>query len=148
MHHGLYSDGTEIRLQKEQGVPYDYDEDEFFKEHYSHTLKVHPVFPNGTPLLPNVASMSPSGFASVVLTQTDPIKIPYDDETAYIEVTGEQFAPLYIEVKNFRGVELSWATDRILVIRRDIGHIAGMEEVIDIVDRRWLFQKAFHFNPE
>jgi len=63
-------------------------------------------------------------------------------------VTGEDLDPLYIEVKNFRSVSVSWATDRILVIKRDIGHVAAMEEVIDIVERRWLSQKALFYTSK
>jgi hypothetical protein len=72
--------------------------------------------------------------------------VTYDRETAYIEVTGKQLFPLYIEVKNFRTVSLSWATDRILVIRQDMGHIAAIEEVIDVVDRKWLSQQSVIYN--
>jgi len=82
------------------------------------------------------------------VTQTDPVKVTYDQELAHIQITGESIRPLYLEVKNFRTVSLSWATDRILVIERDIGHEAGMEEVIDIVDRRWLSQKALLYTSE
>jgi len=127
------------------GVTYD---DAFFKEHYSRIVKAQPTFPNGTPLLPSVTSKSPENFATAVLTQTDPTKVSYDEETAYIEIRGEDIQPLYVEVKYFRAVSLSWATGRILVIRRDIGHVAGMEEVLDILGRRWLSQTAVLYGPE
>jgi hypothetical protein len=127
------------------GVRYD---DSFFKEHYSRIVKSQPAFPGGTPLLPSVPSKSPDNFATAVLTQTDPTKISYDDETAFIEIRGEDIQPLYVEVKDFRVVSLSWATGRILVIERDIGHVAGMEEVLDILGRRWLSQTAVLYGPE
>jgi hypothetical protein len=127
------------------GVKYD---DAFFKEHYSHIVKLRPAFPDGTPILPGVTSKSPDDFATAVLTQTDPTKVSYDEETAYIEIKGEDIQPLYIEVKNFRAVWLSWATGRILVIGRDIGHTAAMEEVLDVVGRRWLSQTAVLYGSE
>jgi hypothetical protein len=72
--------------------------------------------------------------------------VTYDRETAYIEVTGKRFVPLYIAVKNFRTISLSWATDRILVIQRDMGHVAAIEEVIDVVDRKWLSQQSVSYD--
>jgi len=127
------------------GIVYD---DVFFKDHYSRIVRERPVFANGTPLLSMEMSKSPNGFATATIAQTDPVKIPYNEETAHIEVTGDDIDPLYIEVKNFRGVSVSWATDRILIIKRDIGHVAAMEEVIDIVERRWLSRKALFYKPE
>ena len=127
------------------GVRYD---ETFFKDHYSRIVPQQATFASGTPLLPVDTSRSPNRFATAIVTQTDPVKITYDQELARIQITGESIRPLYVEVKNFRSVSLSWATDRILVIERDIGHEAAMEEVIDIVDRRWLSQKALLYTPE
>jgi hypothetical protein len=116
------------------------------KEYYSKILSSRPVFAPGTPLEPQLKSTSPLGFATALLTQTDPTKVTYDRETAYIEVTGKRFVPLYIAVKNFRTIILSWATDRILVIQRDMGHVAAIEEVIDVVDRKWLSQQSVSYD--
>ncbi len=116
------------------------------KEYYSTVLSSRPVFAPGTPLEPALTSTSPFGFATAVMTQTDPTKVTYDRETAYIEVTSERFVPLYIAVKYFRTVSLSWATDRILVIQRDLGPAAAIEEVIDIVDRAWLSQQSVSYD--
>jgi len=123
-------------------------DDSFFKDHYSRIVPQQATFASGTPLLPADTSGSPNRFATAIVTQTDPVKVTYDQELAHIQITGESIRPLYLEVKNFRTVSLSWATDRILVIERDIGHEAGMEEVIDIVDRRWLSQKALLYTSE
>lgn len=123
-------------------------DDSFFKENYSRILRSRTTFPAGTPFLKPETSKSPSEYAQAVIYQTDPVKVPYDQEKAYIEISGDDVSPLYIEVKYFRSVWVSWATDRILVIHRDIGHVAGMEEVIDVVDRRWLSQKAVFYRAE
>jgi|HubBroStandDraft_1064217.scaffolds.fasta_scaffold493464_2 hypothetical protein len=40
-------------------------------------------------------------------------------------------------------MEAKWVTDRILYIWRDIGHAGGaVEELIDVMDRKWLSQKC------
>jgi hypothetical protein len=129
---------------QEPGVSLNYGQE--LKEYYSRILVSRPEFAPDIPLEPGLTSNSPFGFATAVVTQTDPTKVTYDRETAYIEVTGKQLVPLYIEVKNFRTVSLSWATDRILVIRRDMGHTAAIEEVLDIIDRKWLSQQSVSYD--
>ncbi len=123
------------------GIKYHDDSQAF----YSHIVPKRQSFPEGTPLEPAVKTTSKFGFATALLIRTDGSKIPYEDETAYIEITGDKFEPLFIEIKFFRAVTLIWATDRILVIKRDIGHIAGIEEVIDVVEHRWLLQKSITY---
>jgi len=40
-------------------------------------------------------------------------------------------------------MEVKWVTDRILYIWRDIGHTGGtVEELVDVMDRKWLSQKC------
>jgi hypothetical protein len=129
---------------QEPGISLNYGQE--LKEYYSRILSSRPEFAPDIPLEPEFKSVSPFGFVTAVLTQTDPTKVTYNRETAYIEVTGKRLVPLYIEVKNFRTVSLSWATDRILVIRRDMGHIAAIEEVIDVVDRKWLSQQSVSYD--
>jgi hypothetical protein len=141
----LASLGFLVSTSASAGVRYD---ETFFKDHYSRIASRQETFANGTPLLPVDTTRSPNRFATAIVTQTDPVKITYDQELARIQITGESIRPLYLEVRNFRSVSLSWATDRILVIERDIGHEAAMEEVIDIVDRRWLSQKALLYTAE
>ncbi len=129
---------------EEPGVSINYGQE--LKEYYSKILSSRPVFAPGAPLEPALKSTSPLGFATSVLTQTDPTKVTYDRETANIEVSGKSFVPLYIAVKNFRTIILTWATDRILIIQRDIGHLAAIEEVIDVVDRKWLSQQSVSYD--
>jgi hypothetical protein len=132
-----------LRAQ-EPGVTLNYGQE--LKEYYSIVLSSRPEFSPDTPLEPELSSVSPFGFATAALTQTDPTKVTYDRETAYIEVTGKRLVPLYIEVMIFRTVSLSRATDRILVIRRDMGHTAAIEEVLDIIDRKWLSQQSVSYD--
>jgi hypothetical protein len=132
-----------IRVQV-PGISLNYGQE--LKEYYSRILGPRPEFAPDTPLKPELMSSSPFGFAAAILTQTDPTRMTYDRETAYIEVTGKRLVPLYIEVMIFRTFSLSWATDRILVIRRDMCHIAAIEEVIDVVDRKWLSKQSVSYD--
>ena len=109
-------------------------------ERSSQIVAKRPAFAPDTPLEPALILESPLKFAQARLVRTDGSKVPYEREMAHIEITGPQIKPLYIEVADFRTIRIAWATDRTLVITRDIGHIAGIEEIIDVVDRKWLSQ--------
>jgi hypothetical protein len=111
-----------------------------WKEHYGKILTSRPAFDGSTPLEPTVIYSSHLEYATARLTRTDGARV--SPGVAYVEVTGTQIKPLYIELRKFRAIELIWATDRILIIKRNIGHIAAIEEVIDVVDRRWLSQQS------
>lgn len=130
-----------ISIRELAGISYT----QTFKEYYSRIRTKPDTFPAQTPVLPRVVSTSPNRFATAVLEQTDPVKVPYDQETAHIRVTGDDIEPLYITTRFFRSISLHWATDRILVIKRDIGHVAGMEEAVDVVDHKWLSQHGATF---
>ncbi len=106
------------------------------------------AFSPDAPLEPHLVATSPHAFAQSKLVQTDAAKVPYERETAHIEVTGPQIKSLYIEVVGFRTIQVTWVTDRILVITRDIGHVAGTEEVIDVVERKWLSQWQIGYRYE
>jgi hypothetical protein len=51
-------------------------------------------------------------------------------------------------VKFFRTVTLTWITERTVLIDRDIGHTAGIEEILDVIDRRWLSQQSVDYGGE
>jgi hypothetical protein len=60
-----------IRAQ-EPGISLNYGQE--LKEYYSRILGLRPEFAPDTPLEPELTSNSPFGFATAILTQTDPTK--------------------------------------------------------------------------
>lgn len=118
------------------------------KEHYSRIVNTPLKFAAGVPLEPPVLVPSPRAYGSASLMRTDGVKVPYESEEAHIAITSQFFPPLYVEVKFFRTVTLTWLTERLILIHRDIGHIAGIEEVLDVIDRRWISQQSLIFRDE
>ena len=113
-----------------------------WKEHYGHILRTKPEFQPGTPLESTIVSESPTKFAVATLRRTDGTLVTYDQETAHIEITSAHFPPVHVEVRFFRAIQTTWVTDRILLIWRDIGRTAMIEELLDVVDRKWLSQQS------
>lgn len=116
-----------------------------WKQYYSRIVEKAPEFPPSVPVEPPVTIPSPLGYASATLVSTDGVKVPYDQQEAHIAITSKSFPPVYVTAKFFRTVTLTWITERTVLIDRDIGHIAGIEEILDVIDRRWLSQQSITY---
>ena len=102
-------------------------------------------FPKATPLEPAVRVDSNLGASSALILRTDGARIPYENAVAHIAVETELGSNVYLTFKGFRSVTASWVGERLLFIKRDIGHVAGIEEVFDVVEGRWLLQQSAHY---
>src|SRR5258708_3824352 len=98
-----------------------------WKPYYSRIVERATEFPRSVPVESTVTIPSPMGYGSVTLVCTDAVKVPYDQEEAHITITSKYFAPVHVNVKFFRTVNLTWITERTVLIGRDIGHTAGIE---------------------
>jgi len=119
-----------------------------WKAYYSHIVEKATEFPPGVPVDSTVTVLSPMGYGSATVVCTDAVKVPYDQEEARITITSKYFRPVFVNVKFFRTVELTWITERTVLIHRDIGHTAGIEEILDVIDRRWLSQQSMSYGSE
>ena len=119
-----------------------------FKEYYSHITKDAPEFPSSVPVESTLTIPSPAGYGSATMICTDGVKVPYDQQEAHITITSKYFPRVFVEVKFFRTVKVTWITERTVLIERDIGHIAGIEEILDVIDRRWLSQQSLSYGSE
>jgi len=110
--------------------------------YFSAIVQSLPGFTRGIPLQAEEIIRSPSRFAVAKVIRTDDVRVTYDKEEAHIEITSAHFPPLRIRVQVFRALEAKWVTDRILLIWRDMGPATTVEELIDVMDRKWLSQKC------
>jgi hypothetical protein len=124
----------------------DYSDD--FKQYYSRITKDAPEFPPTVPVESTLTIPSPMGYGSAKVVCTDGVKVPYDQQEAHVTITSKYFPRVCVEVKFFRTVTLTWITERTVLIERDIGHIAGIEEILDVIDRRWLSQQSLSYGSE
>lgn len=118
------------------------------KQYYSRIVAQTPAFPFATPVQPALTIPSPMRAATATLISTDATSVPYDQEEAHIAVTGDSIAPVYVTVKCFRTVRLTWVTDRTVLITRDLGPRSRVEEILDVIDRRWLSQQSVSYGDE
>jgi len=78
--------------------------------------------------------------------RTDGTKIPYENAEAHISIETELGDAIHITMKGFRSVSAEWIGERLLFIKRDIGHVAGIEEIYDVVDGKWVLQQSVHYS--
>ncbi len=119
-----------------------------FRQYYSRIVKDAPEFPPNVPVESTLTIPSPAGYGSATVVCTDAVKVPYDQEQAHIAITSKYFPRVCVEVKFFRTVKMTWITERTVLIERDIGHTAGIEEILDVIDRRWLSQQSLSYGSE
>ena len=112
---------------------------------YSAIAANAPSFPEGLPLLPPKTVVSPWESGRATVTETDSSKVPYDREEAHIQIDSQLAKPMVVVVRDFRVLKVRWVSDRLLFIWRDIGHVGAIEELLDVVDQRWLSQRTVEF---
>jgi len=129
-----------ITLAAEAGPPATYDNG--FSDRYCEVTTEEGEFPENTPLEDAVTVQSPSGLSIARVLRTDGVKIPYDDAEAHVTIRNAFGDPIYLRSKGFRTIDLRWIGERYLHISKGIGHIVRIEEIYDLVDRRWLIQET------
>ncbi len=103
------------------------------------------MFSEDIPLEPAVVVNSPIGSSTARVVRTDGTKIPYEDAEAHITVASAFGDTIYFKSKGFRTVDVQWIGERFLFISKGIGHIVGVEEIYDVVDKKWLVQQTVSY---
>jgi len=127
-------------LAAEPGPPTIYDTS--FSDRYCEVMNEETTFPEHTPLEEAVAVSSPNGHSNARVLRTDGTKIPYDDAEARITIQNAFGETIYLRSRGFRTIDLRWIGERYLHISKGIGHIVRIEEIYDLVERRWLIQET------
>ncbi|MDH3640610.1 MAG: hypothetical protein OES38_00825 [Gammaproteobacteria bacterium] len=118
---------------------------DLYAERYSEVTDAAIQFPATTPLEPAIVVSSRLGTSTAHILRTDGVKIPYESAEAHLSVTSELASTVYFSVKGFRSITATWIGERLLFIRRDVGHVAAIEEIYDVVDGKWLLQQSVHY---
>lgn len=119
--------------------------DTSFSERYSVVTLEKPTLPIDTPLEPDVVVTSPIGASTARVVRTDGTKIPYEDAQALVLVASGFGDPIYFKSKGFRTLTVRWVGERFLFISKGIGRIVVIEEIYDLVDRKWLVQQTVSY---
>jgi hypothetical protein len=127
-------------LAAEPGPPATYGTG--LSDRYCEVTTEEPAFSEHTPLEKTVTVHSPNGHSNARVLRTDGTKISYDDAEAHITIQNAFGDSIYLRSKGFRTIDLRWIGERYLHISKGIGHIVRIEEIYDLVNRRWLIQET------
>jgi hypothetical protein len=94
--------------------------------------------------LPPQVVESPMGTWKAVVQQTDPVVVPYDQAKGCIQVGG---GPVNrsIMIGNFRTLEVTWINERLLYVFTDVGHTAGVGQLLDVYDGKWIYARTEYY---
>lgn len=94
--------------------------------------------------LPPQVVESPMGTWKAVVRQTDPVVVPYDQAKGCIQVGG---GPVNrsIMIGNFRTLHVTWINERLLYISTDVGHTAGVGQLLDVYDGKWIYARTEYY---
>lgn len=98
-------------------------------------------FPAGIPVVGPETVDSPERTGRACVTQTDGTLVPYEQAEAHISITTALGPPVFLVVRDFRLLHVQWINERLLYLDRNMGRVAGIDEIFDVIERKWLFQK-------
>ena len=118
---------------------------DFERPFYTIVVNEEVPFAAGTPIIGPDTVESPHRTGRACVTQTDATLVPYAQEEAHILVTTDLGKPVFLRVCRFRILEVRWINERLIYLERDMGHVAGVEELFDVIEGKWLFQKSVEY---
>ena len=81
----------------------------------------------------------------VTVLRTRGDKYPYEDQKAVITIEGRGLEmPKALSASDFRTVDVSWITEKLIFIRVGIGHVAAVETIYDVEKDSWLYRESVH----
>jgi len=121
--------------------------------HYSDALHRHyPVRGRAFDLkdyaleVPTVARNN-NGQRVATVRRTRGEKYPYEEQKCAITVEGAGLdTPRVLSASHFRTVEVSWITNKLLLLRLGIGNVAAVEAIYDTEKDIWIYRESVQYN--
>jgi hypothetical protein len=84
---------------------------------------------------------------SATVLETDPVAVPYDKARACIQLQGSDGVVRSVTIGAFRTLRLQWLNERLLYLFTDVGHVAGVGQLLDVDDMKWLYARTESYPP-
>jgi hypothetical protein len=96
---------------------------------------------------PIVVSSDQCRKATVIRTCGD--KYGYQNQKCLITFAGKGLdKPRIVSVANFRTVDVSWITGKLVLIDVNIGHVASTQSIYDVEKSAWVYQESLQYYPD
>lgn len=112
------------------------------KEYYGAILEREFVLPKDHPVHELKSVKSPTGIWRAQIVQSNTGVVPYDKTKAAIVIKKYDGKKRYVKFEKLRTIKLQWINDRLLYIQCDIGHVAGVGQIIDVETNKWIYQQG------
>jgi len=80
------------------------------------------------------------------IVRTDGSVVPYEKNLSNITIEGVDIELLQISLKGFRNIRVEWLGSNLLFFDVNIGHIASVECLLDVRERKWVYSKSISYN--
>lgn len=116
-----------------------------FPDRYS-KLEYEPQhIPEGLPVEVPVITYSPFRQGVATVERTLGSEIPYDRSVAVVTIEHKFGDPIYLVSTGFRTITVTWIGERYVRLDKGIGHVVSIEEIFDLVDRKWLVRHTITY---
>jgi hypothetical protein len=62
-----------------------------------------------------------------------------------IQLRGPAIKTHGVSLNDFRTLRVQWVNDRILHIFTDVGHVAGVHQLLDVEELAWIYARAEYY---
>jgi hypothetical protein len=85
----------------------------------------------------------------ITILRTRGDKYGYEQQKCVMTVEGSGLkSPRFLAVLAFRNVEASWITGKLIIIKLDIGHVAGVDAIYDVEGDKLIYCESVSYNIE
>lgn len=82
--------------------------------------------------------------ATVIRTRGD--AYPYERQKGLITIEGDGLErALVLSVSHFRTIDVSWVTEKLILIRIGVGRVAAVEAIYDVIASEWVYRESVQF---
>ena len=116
-----------------------------FSNNYSTVEQDAPSFPDGLPMEDPVVIYSPLKHGWATVERTLGSEVPYERSIGIVTVEHKFGDPIHFVSTGFRTITVTWIGERYVRFDKGIGHIVSIEEIFDLVDRKWLVRHTISY---
>lgn len=115
-----------------------------FKESYPELGKAHDL--KGLVLEDPLVVMDSQRIVKATVVRTDGAKVPFGKSLGNVSIEGVDLEPRQIAFQGFRSLKAEWVGSNLLYFYADIGHVAGVECLLDVRAGKWLYIRSISYN--
>ncbi len=71
---------------------------------------------------------------------------PYERQKGLITIEGDGLEkPRVLSVSHFRTIDVSWVTEKLILVRIGVGRVAAVEAIYDVIASEWIYRESVQY---